>query len=153
MFPDKNKMVRSANFFWTTMVVAPGAYLVISSLAVFGKPGVARNPGYVAIVFLGLSIVSVVSIAIIIFTQTTSRSLSWRAGVDPLGYAHEIFLLDSILSEAHSIYGVVLTLLSGSIAYGVGFTAIAWACLIWVRRTFRRKLGSLPDKAFPEETD
>jgi hypothetical protein len=51
----------------------------------------------------------------------------------------------AILSEAHAIYGLVLTLLAGSILYGIGFTVVAWASLWWVWKRFKQSLASLPD--------
>jgi hypothetical protein len=51
----------------------------------------------------------------------------------------------SILSEAHAIYGMVLTLLSGSIFYGIGFSILTWASLWWVWKRFKQSLASLPD--------
>ena len=51
----------------------------------------------------------------------------------------------AILSEANAIYGLVLTLLSGSILYGIGFTIVAWASLWWVRKRFKQNLPSLPN--------
>ncbi|HYU87203.1 MAG TPA: hypothetical protein VEL52_00685 [Candidatus Bathyarchaeia archaeon] len=38
-----------------------------------------------------------------------------------------------------------MTLLSGSIFYGVGFSLVAWAFLFWVRGRFKQNLGKLPD--------
>ena len=53
--------------------------------------------------------------------------------------------LGAVLSEAHAIYGLVLTLLSGSIFYGIGFTILTWASLWWVWKRFKQSLASLPD--------
>jgi hypothetical protein len=68
-----------------------------------------------------------------------------RARYDPIGRAYLIASLGSVQSEAHAIYGLVLTLLSGSIFYGIGFTIVTWASLWWVRTRFKQSLASLPD--------
>ena len=67
------------------------------------------------------------------------------ASYGPVGRTYLTMATGSILSEAHAIYGLVLTLLSGSIFYGVGFSLVAWASLLWVRGRFKHNLGKLPD--------
>ena len=144
-FPNKAKMVRSANALFVMFAAAPGLYLVIAALATFGKPGFARDPNIIPWLFLGLALVSLANIDLTISVQTSTKLMSERARYDPIGRAYLIASLGAILSEAHAIYGLVLTLLSGSIFYGIGFTIIAWASLWWVRKRFKQSLSSLPD--------
>jgi len=71
--------------------------------------------------------------------------MSGRARYDPINRAYLNMATSAVLSEAHAIYGLVLALLSGAIFYEIGFTIVAWASLLWVRRRFRQSLASLPD--------
>ena len=71
--------------------------------------------------------------------------MSERARYDPINRAYLIMATGAVLSEAHAIYGLVLTLLSGSIFYGIGFTIVTWTSLWWVRKRFKQNLASLPD--------
>jgi F0F1-type ATP synthase membrane subunit c/vacuolar-type H+-ATPase subunit K len=145
LFPDKAKMVRSADALFVMLAVATGIYLVIAVLVTFGKPGFARDPNFTLWLFLGLAFVSLANIGVTIFVETSTRLMSERARYDPIGRTYLIMSLGAILSEAHSIYGLVLALLSGSIFYGIGFTIVAWASLWWVRKRFRQSLAGLPD--------
>src|SRR5260370_39816040 len=139
-------MVRSANFLFVVFAVAPVLSLVIAFLVTFAKPGVVRDPNVIPWLFLGLVLVSLANIGVTIFFQTSTKLMSERARYDPTGRAYLLSSLGAVLSEAHAIYGLVLTLLSGSIFYGIGFTIVAWASLWWVRRRFRQNLASLPNE-------
>jgi F0F1-type ATP synthase membrane subunit c/vacuolar-type H+-ATPase subunit K len=145
LFPDKAKMVRSANALFVILAVAPVLYLMIAVQVTFGNMGLARDPNLIPWLFLGLALFSLVNIGFTVFIQTSKRLMSERASYDPIGRTYLIMSLGAILSEAHSIYGLVLALLSGSIFYGIGFTIIAWASLWWVRKRFRQSLAGLPD--------
>ena len=68
-----------------------------------------------------------------------------RARYDPINRAYLIMATGAVLSEAHAIYGQVLTLLSGSIFYGIGLTFVTWASLWWVRKRFKQSLESVPN--------
>src|SRR6266699_4112273 len=114
MLPVKAKMVRSANFLFVTLAVAPVLYLVTAVLATFGKPGLARDPNIIPWLFLGLAIVSLASIGLTVFVQTSTKLMSERGRYDPIGRTYMIGSIGAILSEAHAIYGLVLTLVSGS---------------------------------------
>jgi hypothetical protein len=146
MFPNKAKMIRSANLLFVIFAVAPVLYLVTATLATFGKPGFARDPNIIPLLFLGLALVSLANIGLTIFVQTSTKLMIERARYDPIGRAYLIAALGTVQSEAHAIYGLVLMLLSGSISYGIGFTIIAWASLWWVRRRFKQSLASLPNE-------
>ncbi len=145
MFPDKASLIRIANALFVIFAVAPVVYLMIPVLVTFGKPGFARDPNITPWLFLGLALVSLASIGVTIFVQTSKKLMAERARYDPIGRTYLISSLGAVLSEAHAIYGMVLTLLSGSIFYGIGFTIITWASLWWVRRRFKQSLASLPN--------
>ena len=71
--------------------------------------------------------------------------MSGRASYDPIGRAFRVMSLGAILSEQHAVFGLILTFLSGSIFYLVGFSLVAWTSLWWVRKRFKQNLASLPD--------
>ena len=75
MFPDKNRMVRQANILLVMLGISPAFYIVIATLVVFGRPGLARNPEIILPVLLGLIAVSVVNIGVLAFTKPTKDSL------------------------------------------------------------------------------
>ncbi len=145
MFPDKAKMVRDANFLLLVLAVAPAVYLVIVALATFGKGGFARDQNIVPVLFFAFVVVSLVNIGTMVFFQTSKRIMSERGRYDPVGRSYLVMSTGAVLSEAHAVYGLVLTLLSGSIFYAVGFSCVAWACLWWVRARFKMNLGKLPN--------
>ena len=145
MFPDKARMVRSANILWLVLVVAPAVYLVIAALVTYEAPGLTRDQTLIVPLFFGLAIVSVVNIGFTVFIQTSKTVMPIRTGYDPIGRTFLKVSTGSIFSEAHAIYGLVLTLLSGSIFYELGFSLVAWASLLWVRGRFKQNLEKLPD--------
>jgi F0F1-type ATP synthase membrane subunit c/vacuolar-type H+-ATPase subunit K len=145
MFPDKAKMARNANRVLLVLAVAPVVYMVEAALATFGKGGLARDPSIVPVLFYGLVIVSLVNIGTMVFFQTSKSFMSERGRYDPVGRTYLIMSTSAVLAEAHAIYGLVLTLLSGSIFYAIGFSLVAWACLWWVRDKFKMNLGKLPN--------
>jgi hypothetical protein len=145
MFPDKAKMVRNANALLLMLAVAPGLYLVIGTLVTFGKGGLARDPGIVPWLFFAFVVVSLVNIGTMVFFQTSKSFMSERGRYDPVGRTYLIMSTGAILAEAHAIYGLLLTLLSGSIFYAIGFSLVAWACLWWVRDKFKMNLAKLPN--------
>jgi hypothetical protein len=145
MFPDKNRMVRQANILLVMLGISPAVYIVITTLVVFGRPGLARDPAIIFPVLLGLIAISVVNIGILVFTQTNQRFLEKMVNNHPVGGTYLVLSTGAILSEAPAVYGLVVTLLSGLIIYAVGFSLATWACLIWVRGKFKQNLGKLPD--------
>lgn len=145
MFPDKARMVRSANMLWLILTVAPVLYLVTAAIVTYGKPGLARDENLILPLFIGLLVASIANIGFTVFIQTSKNVMQIRAGYDPIGRVFLRMSTGSVLSEAHSIYGLVLTLLSGSILYGIGFSLISWASLLWVRGRFKQNLAKLPD--------
>ena len=70
MFPDKNRMVRQANILLVMLGISPAVYIVIATIVVFGRPGLARNPEIILPVLLELIAVSVVNIGVLALTQT-----------------------------------------------------------------------------------
>lgn len=145
MFPDKAKMVRTVNTLLLVFAVAPIVYLVTAAPVTFGKGGLARDSNIVPPLFLGLVIVSVLNIGTIAFIQTSKSIMSERAGYDPLRPVFLKMSTGAVLAEAIAIYGLVITLLSGEILYGIGFSLVTWACLWWVREKFKQNLGKLPN--------
>ena len=144
MFPDKAKMVRSANTLLLVLAVAPVVYMVTATPVTFGK-GLARDQSIVPVLFISLLILSLVNIGTMVFIQTSKSIMSERGRYDPVGRTYLIMSTGAVLAEAHAIYGLVLTLLSGSIFYAIGFSLVAWACLWWVRDRFKMNLGKLPN--------
>ena len=122
MFPDKNRMVRQANILLVMLGITPAVYIVIATIVVFGRPGLARNPEIILPVLLGLIAVSVVNIGVLAFTQTNQRFLEKMVKSNPVGGTYLVLSTGAILSEALAVYGLVVTLLSGSIIYAVGFS-------------------------------
>ena len=145
MFPDKAKMVRNANVFLLMLAVAPVLYLAVAAPLTFGKGGLARDQSIVPVLFYSLAIVSLANIGTIVFVQTSKSLMSERGRYDPVGRTYLVMSTGAILAEAQAVYGLVLTLLSGSIFYGIGFSLVAWACLWWVRDKFKENLGKLPN--------
>ena len=145
MFPDKAKLVRTANTLLLVFAIAPIVYLVTAALVRFGNGGLARDPNFVPILFFGLVIVSVMTIGTMVFVQTNESIMPERGRYDPLGRVFTKISTGVVLSEALAIYGLVLTLLSGQILYGIGFSLATWACLWWVREKFKQNLGKLPN--------
>ena len=145
MFPDKAKMVRNANAILLMLAVAPVVYPVIAALVTSGK-GLARDPSIVPALFFAFVVVSLVNIGVMVFFQTSKRVLSGRSSYDPVGRTYLVMSTGAVIAEAHAIYGLVLTLLSGSIFYSIGFSFVAWVCLGWVRARFKMNLGKLPNE-------
>ena len=145
MFPDKASMVRTANILWLILVLAPALYLVIAAIVTFGKPGFARDQTTVLWLSFALPLVSGAQMGLTVFLQTSKTTMLTSAVYGPVGRTYVLMSTGSILSETHAIYGLVLTLLSGSIFYGVGFSLVAWASLLWVRGRFKQNLEKLPD--------
>src|SRR2546427_10482452 len=145
MFPDKTRMVRSANALFVIFAVAPGLYLMLAALVTFGKPGFAREPNFIPWLFLWLALFSLANIGVTVFVQTSTKLMSERARYDTIGRTYLIMASGAVLSEAHAIYGLVLMLLSGSTFYGIGFTILTWASLWWVWKRFKQNLASIPN--------
>ena len=143
MFPDKARMVKAANSLWLILAVAPTLYLVTGALVTL-EGGFASNRSFVLVLFFGLVVVSAANVGFTILLQTRGSKQA-RSSSNPVNRTFLIVATGSILSEANAIYGLVLTLLSGMILYGIGFCLVAWASLFWVRGRFKQNLGKLPD--------
>lgn len=143
MFPDKARMVKAANSLWLILAVAPALYLVTGALVTL-EGGFASNRSVVLVLFFGLVVVSAANVGFTILLQTRGSKQA-RSSSNPLNRTFLTVATGSILSEANAIYGLVLTLLSGMILYGIGFCLVAWASLFWVRGRFKQNLGKLPD--------
>jgi len=134
MFPDKTRIVKIANLLLLQLAIAPLIFLVV-----------ATDPGFVLQVFFVLILLSLAVIGITVFVQTSKSLMSERARYDPIGRAFQVMSLGAILSEQHAVLGLILTFLSGSIFYLVGFTIVTWASVWWVRNRFKQNLGNLPN--------
>ena len=138
-------MIRGVKAILVIMTAAPVVYILIGFAIFFGGPGIAENPGIIFPLFLGLAAVSVLNISMIVFMQS-NRFMTTRARYDPLGRTYQACILGAIMAESLSVYGLILTILSGSILYIVGFSIGTWACLSWVRERFWQNVAKLPDK-------
>ena|SRR2546427_7786198 len=145
MFPDKTRMVRNANLLLLQLAIAPVIFLVVAVLLELGGASLATDPGFVLQVLFVLILLSLAVIGITVFVQTSKSLMSGRARYDPIGRAFQLMSLGAILSEQHAVLGLILTFLSGSIFYLVGFSLVAWTSLWWVRQRFMQSLGTLPN--------
>jgi len=127
------------------LAVAPVIYLIIAALLELGGASFATDPGFVLQVLSVLIFLSLAVIGITVFVQTSKSLMSGRARYDPIRRAFQIMSLGAILSEQHAVLGLILTFLSGSIFYLVGFSLVAWTSLWWVRQRFMQSLGTLPN--------
>ena len=127
------------------LAVAPVIYLIIAALLDLGGASFATDPGFVLQVLFVLILLSLAVIGITVFVQTSKTLMSGRARSDPIGRAFQVMSLGAILSEQHAVFGLILTFLSGSIFYLVGFSLVAWTSLWWVRQRFMQSLGTLPN--------
>jgi len=119
-------------------------YLVIAALVTL-RGGFASDQTFVLVLFFALVLVSAANIGLTIFLQIRKTLMQVGATPDPVGRTFLTMATGSILSETHAIYGLVLTLTSGSLFYGIGFTIVTWTSLWWVRKRFKQNLASLPD--------
>src|SRR5256885_13426316 len=133
MFPDKTRMVRNANLLVLQLAIAPVIFRVVVVLLELGRASLATDPGFVLQLLFVLILLSLAVIGITFFVQTSMSLMSGRASYDSMGRAFQVMSLGAILSEQHAVLGLILTFLSGSIFYLVGFSLVAWAFLWWVR--------------------
>src|SRR5437667_3599791 len=129
MFPDKTRMVKIANLLLLQLAIAPVIFIVVAFLLELGGASLATDPGFVLQVLFVLILLSLAVIGITFFVQTSMSLMSGRASYDPMGRAFQVMSLGAILSEQHAVLGLILTFLSGSIFYLVGFSLVAWASL------------------------
>ena len=121
--------------------------LAIGSLVVEADgPGLGTtDAGLLNSLLIILLIVTVVDLGIIVYTQTSPRFLASLAKRDLLGHTFQRLSLGSVLSEAFTAYGCVLTLLSGSLTYIVAFSSASWILLIWIKTRFTANIENIPD--------
>jgi hypothetical protein len=143
LFPDRQSMIKRANALWALLMVVPLVFiLVIGSVVVeVGGLGIT-DMVFFNILLLVFVIVSIVDLVIIVYTQTSRRFLAKRS---MLGRTFQRLALGSILAEGITVYGCLLTLLSGSLVYIVAFASASWILLIWVRTRFTANLKNIPD--------
>lgn len=145
MFPNKAKMVKNSNALLLSLVVAPVVYLVIGALVTPELPHSASDQTFALEVFFVLVGLSAANIGMTIYLQKRKTLTGVGAHPDPIGRTFLTMSTSAILSEAPAIYGLILTLLTGSILYGLGFSVVTWTSLLWVRERFKQNLGKLPD--------
>ena len=145
-FPDKTRMVKVANVLLLELAILPVIFLVVAVLVKLGDASFATDQGFVLQVLFVLILLSLAVIGITFFVQTSKSLMSGRARYDPVGRAFWVTSLGAILSEQHAVLGLILTFLSGSVFYLVGFSLVAWTSLWWVRRRFKQNLASLPNE-------
>ncbi len=142
-------MERNATMLWILLLVAPVIYLATAVMVVtYGHQGLARDPAVIPNLFIGFLILSAVNAFVIYYTQTSARFKTrvTRISLSPESGAFQVLTLGMIISEALSIYGLILTLLSGSMLYGIGFSIGAWIGLVLVRIKFKQNMSQLPPK-------
>lgn len=126
MFPDKAKMVRVANALLAILGLAPLVYIITAAMVMFGTRGFAGNPEIIPLLFPAFVAVSIANVGVTVWSQIRWRPMAGKAEYGPVSRVYYVVSLGAILSEAHSIYGLVLTLLSGSMFYVIGFSLVAW---------------------------
>ena len=146
MFTDKARMVRAANRLLVVFTIAPTIYIAISGLVVLSGRGLASDQRIVSFLFPTLAAVAVMNIGVMIVLQLRWHSLTGTPLYFPVNRVFVIVISGAVLSDAQSIYGLVLTLLSGSILYVLGFSIVAWASLLWVRARFKQNLSKIPNE-------
>jgi hypothetical protein len=139
-------MAKTANVLLLELAIAPVIYLMVAVLLDLEGASLAASPGFVLQVLFVLILLSLAVIGITFFVQTSKSLMSGRAGYDPIGRVFWVMSLGAILSEQHAVLGLILTFLSGSIVYLVGFSLVAWTSLWWVWKRFRQSLASLPNE-------
>src|SRR5438445_11885798 len=142
---SKAKMVRRAKMLVIQLAVVPVIYLIIAALLELGVASFATSPGFVLQVLFVLIWLSLGVIGITVFVQTSKSLMSGRARYDPIGRAFQVMTLGAILSEQHAVLVLILTFLSCSIFYLVGFSLVAWTSLCCVRQRFMQSLRTLPN--------
>lgn len=145
MFPDRARMVRTANILWLVLAVAPMLFLPIAALVTLGKGGLARDQSFIPWLFIVFVILSVANIGLTVLVHRSKTIMRTGVRNDPVRRTFLNLSTGSILSEANCIYGLILTLFSGSLIFGVGFSIVTWASLLWVRGRFKQNLAKLPD--------
>ena len=137
-------MARASNVLLAVLGLAGVIYIIIAALVTSVGKGFARNQDIISLLFPILIVVSLADAGVTIFTQTRWRPMAGRAQYDPVTRVYLIVSTGAILSEAHSVFGLLLTLFSGSIFYLVGFSIVACVSLLWVRARFKQNLARIP---------
>ena len=143
LFPDRRSMVKRANSLWASLMVAPVVFILAIGSVVLESGGVGNaGAGFLNSLLIILVIVSVTDLVIIVYTQTSQRFLAKR---DVLYRTFQRLSVGSVLSEAITVYGCLLALLSGSLIYIVAFSSASWILLIWIKTRFTANLENIPD--------
>ena len=136
-------MVKRANSLWASLMVAPVVFILAIGSVVLESGGVSNaGTGFLNSLLIILVIVSVTDLVIIVYIQTSQRFLAKR---DVLYRTFQRLSVGSVLSEAITVYGCLLALLSGSLIYIVAFSSASWILLIWIKTRFTANLENIPD--------
>ena len=146
MFTDKARMVRAANGLLGVFSIAPALYIAASGFVVLSGRGLASDQRIVSFLFPTLAVVSAINLGLMIVLQLRWHSLTGKVPYDPVNRVFLIVATGAILSNTMSIYGLVLSLLSGSIFYVIGFSVVTWTSLLWVRARFKQNLAKIPNE-------
>jgi len=139
-------MIKRANALWASLMVGPLLLILAIGSVVLESGGLGNtDASFLNSLLIVILIVSVADLGIIVYTQTSQRFLASRAKRDVLGRTFQRLSLGSVMSEAFTVYGCLLTLLSGSLIYIVAFSSASWLLLIWVRTRFTANLENIPD--------
>ena len=139
-------MIKRANALWALLMVGPLLLILAIGSVVLESGGLGNtDAGFLNSLLIVILIVSIADLGIIVYTQTSQRFLASRAKRDVLGRTFQRLSLGSVMSEAFTVYGCLLTLLSGLLIYIVAFSSASWILLIWVRTRFSANLKNIPD--------
>ena len=116
-------------------MVAP-IVLILVSVSTVGEAG--RGLG-------GLDTGFLLLLVIVLLHPNKSALLSFSYEASPLSRTYKLLSTGSVLCGSIGVYGLVLTLLSGSLIYIVAFSSASWLLLIWVRTRFTANLKNMPD--------
>src|SRR5438128_915123 len=128
-------MIKRANALWATLMVAPIVFILVS-VSTVGEAG--RGLG-------GLDTGFLLLLVIVLLHPNKSALLSFSYEASPLSRTYKLLSTGSVLCGSIGVYGLVLTLLSGSLIYIVAFSSASWLLLIWVRTRFTANLKNMPD--------
>ncbi len=76
------------------------------------------------------------------------KFMSQKGSVESDQLGIQRIVIGIVLAEAVSVYGLLITEVSGSIAYVIGFTLATWTCQAWVRTRFKKNLHRIPNSDF-----
>lgn len=145
--PTKVATVKRANLILGELAITPVIYLAVALLLELAGESFSTNQDFILKVLLALVLFSIATFGATIVVMTSKRLLAIPSRYGPFGRPFQIMSIGAVLSQTQAVYGLILTFLSGSVSYLVGFSLVAWASLFWVRGRFKQSLEKLPDTA------